>query len=132
MQSVPIYHHQSCECEFRSWRGVLDTSSCDEIFATGRWFSSVSSTFKTDRHDITEILLKVTLNITTPYPILHIPYITYTHSRYTSVYNNFFSGVSNLHAKNSGNPMSITADKTHLVTIWLITNIVDQSNDIYL
>ena len=70
-----------------------------------------------DRHDITEILLKVTLNITTPYPILHIPYITYTHSRYTSVYNNFFSGVSNLHAKNSGNPMSITADKTHLVTI---------------
>jgi hypothetical protein len=35
------------------------------IFATGRWFSpgpSVSSTNKTDRHDITEILLKVELN----------------------------------------------------------------------
>jgi hypothetical protein len=34
--------------------------------ATGRWFSPgtlVSSTKKTDRHDITEILLKVALNI---------------------------------------------------------------------
>ena len=33
---------------------------------TGRWFSPdtlVSSTDKTDCHDITEILLKVTLNI---------------------------------------------------------------------
>jgi hypothetical protein len=42
---------------------------------TGRWFSPgtpVSSTNKTDRHDIAEILLKVTLNtitlITNPYP----------------------------------------------------------------
>ena len=37
--------------------------------ATGRWFSPdipVSSTNKTDHHDITEILLKVALNITTP------------------------------------------------------------------
>ena len=36
--------------------------------ATGRWFSPgspVSSTNKTDRHDITEILLKVALNTTT-------------------------------------------------------------------
>ena len=34
--------------------------------AIGKWFSSgspVSSTNKTDRHDITEILLKVALNI---------------------------------------------------------------------
>ena len=41
---------------------------CDKVWqwlATGRWFStgpSVSSTNKTDRHEITEILLKVTLN----------------------------------------------------------------------
>jgi hypothetical protein len=52
----------------RSWRGVLDTTLCDEVcqwLATGWWFSlgtSVSSTDKTDRHDITEILLKVALN----------------------------------------------------------------------
>ena len=41
---------------------------CDQVsqwLATDRWFSSgppVSSTNKTDRHDITEILLKVALN----------------------------------------------------------------------
>jgi hypothetical protein len=36
-----------------------------QLLATGRWFSLdslVSSTNKTDRHDITEILLKVALN----------------------------------------------------------------------
>jgi hypothetical protein len=47
---------------------VLDTTLCDKVcqwLATGRWFSPcipVSSTNKTDRYDITEILLKVTLN----------------------------------------------------------------------
>jgi len=38
---------------------------------TGRWVSPgtpVSSTNKTDRHDITEILLKVALNTITPDP----------------------------------------------------------------
>ena len=54
-----------------SQRGVLDTTLCDEIcqwLTTGRWFStgtSVSSTNKTDCHDITEILLKVVLNTIT-------------------------------------------------------------------
>jgi hypothetical protein len=44
------------------------TTLCDKVcqrLATDRWFSPgspVSSTNKTDRHDITEILLKVTLN----------------------------------------------------------------------
>jgi hypothetical protein len=32
----------------------------------GQWFSPVSSTIKTDRHDITEILLKVALNTIKP------------------------------------------------------------------
>ena len=39
---------------------------CDQVcqsLAAGQWFSPVSSTNKTDRHDITEILLKVALNI---------------------------------------------------------------------
>jgi len=54
--------------EPRSWRGVLDTTLCDKVcqsLATGRWFSPgipVSSTNKTDPHDIGEILLKVALN----------------------------------------------------------------------
>ena len=44
------------------------TTLCDKVcqwLATGRWLSPglpVSSTNKTDRHDITEILLKVALN----------------------------------------------------------------------
>jgi hypothetical protein len=45
-----------------SWRGILDTTLYDNVcqwLATGRWFSPgtpVSSTNKTDRHDITEIV----------------------------------------------------------------------------
>ena len=53
----------SCEFKPRSWRGVLDTTLCDKVYlwlATGQW---VSSTNKIDHHDITEILLKVALNV---------------------------------------------------------------------
>jgi hypothetical protein len=56
------YHHR---------RGVLDTTLSDkdcQYLATGRWFSPgtpVSSTNKTDRSDITEILLKMALNTIT-------------------------------------------------------------------
>ena len=25
------YHHQGCEFESRSWRGVLDTTLCDKV-----------------------------------------------------------------------------------------------------
>ena len=55
-----------------SWWGVLYTALCDKVcqwLATGRWFSPgtpVSSTNKTDVHDITKILLKVALNTTNP------------------------------------------------------------------
>ena len=56
--------------------GVLDTTLCDKVcqwLAAGRWFSQgipASSTNETDRHDISEILLKVVLNtitMTTPF-----------------------------------------------------------------
>jgi hypothetical protein len=49
-------------------QGYRCTTLCDKIcqwLATGQWFSPgppVSSNNKTDRHDITEILLKVALN----------------------------------------------------------------------
>ena len=54
-----------------SWRGVLDTTLFDKVcswLATGLWFSlctPISSTNKTDCHDIIEMLLRVALNITT-------------------------------------------------------------------
>ena len=58
-------------------RGGLDIALCDNVWewlAAGRWFSPctpVSSANKTDRHDITEILLKAALNTTSicPYPL---------------------------------------------------------------
>jgi hypothetical protein len=29
--TISAYHHESCEFEFRSWRGVLDTTVCDKV-----------------------------------------------------------------------------------------------------
>jgi hypothetical protein len=61
----------SCECKYSSWWGALDTTLCDKVcqwLATDGWFSqgiSVSSTNKTDHHNIAEILLKVALNTIT-------------------------------------------------------------------
>ena len=68
--TISVYHHWH---DFKShlWRGVLDTTFCDEVcqwLAKGQWFSPgtlVSSTNKTDHYVITEILLKVALNIIT-------------------------------------------------------------------
>ena len=64
--------------------GVLDATLCDKVCqspAAGLWFSPcipVSFTNKTDRHDITEILLKVALNTITKsslYILLRSSYI---------------------------------------------------------
>ena len=63
--AISAYHHWSCGIEPRSWQCVLNTTLCDKVclwLATGRQFSLVSSTNKTDRHNISEILLKVALN----------------------------------------------------------------------
>ena len=60
---------------------VRCTTLCDKIcqgLAAGRWFSlgpPVSSTNKTDHHDITEILLKVVLNTIKP---TNQPYVSMT------------------------------------------------------
>ena len=66
--TISSYHHWSCELKPRTWRCVLDTTLCSEVcqwLVTGRWFSPgtpVPSTYKTNRHNIDEILLKVALN----------------------------------------------------------------------
>ena len=52
-------------------KGVLNTTLCDKVcqwLAASRWFSPgtpASSSYKTDCHDIIEILLKVALNTIT-------------------------------------------------------------------
>jgi hypothetical protein len=59
----------------RPWRGLLDTTLCNEFYkwlAVWRWFSpgtTVSTTYKTGRHEITEIWFDVALDtITQPWP----------------------------------------------------------------
>ena len=67
-------------------RGVLDTTLCDKVcqwLAAGPWFSPgslVSSINKTDRHNITEILLKVALNT-----------INQTNTSYSTLWTIFFA-----------------------------------------
>ena len=67
--TISAYHHYlSCAFEPRSWRGVLDTTLCYKVcqwLSAGRCFSPgtpIFSTNKTDRHVMTEILLKVALS----------------------------------------------------------------------
>ena len=72
-----IYNYLCNQClsplkfESRVLQGVLDTTLCDKVcrwLEVDRWFSTgtpISSANKTDRHDITEILLKVALNTIT-------------------------------------------------------------------
>ena len=69
-----IYNYlcNQCPSPLKSWVRISIrarcTVFCDKVYqwlATDRWFSPgppVSSTNKTDRHDITELLLKVALN----------------------------------------------------------------------
>ena len=59
-----------CLSPLKSWVQALfmarstwcNSNQVYQWLAIGRWFSPVSSTNKTDRHNITEILLKVVLN----------------------------------------------------------------------
>ena len=64
--AISVYHHWCCEFEPCSWRGVQHyVIKFVSDLQKGQWFSPgppVSSTKKTDRHDITEILLKVALS----------------------------------------------------------------------
>jgi hypothetical protein len=69
-----IYNYQCSQClsPLMLWVRISIRARCTTLWdkvcqwlAAGRWFSlcpPVSSTNKTDRHDITEILMKVALN----------------------------------------------------------------------
>ena len=62
--AISVYHHWCCEFESSSGRDVQHYV-IKFVSDFCQWFSpgpSVSSTNKTDRHDITEILLKMALN----------------------------------------------------------------------
>ena len=63
MQSVPII---TDVVSSNLDQGEVFNNMWLSLLMTGRWFSSVSSTNKTDSHNITEILLKVVLNTVKP------------------------------------------------------------------
>ena len=79
---INAYPHLSFEFESHSWRStnvyIHNTTLCDKVcqwLAASQWFSlrtQISSTNKTDRHDITEILLKVALITITLNSIFYI------------------------------------------------------------
>jgi hypothetical protein len=80
--AIGACHHYCCEFGSRSWRSVLKTTLCDNVcqsLVTGRWSFSVTlicSINKIDRHDITEILLKVALStINLNHKIIRFKYI---------------------------------------------------------
>jgi hypothetical protein len=55
--AISAYRQLKRELESRSWRGVLDTTLCDKVcewLASGYYVSPIN---KTDRHDITEIVI---------------------------------------------------------------------------
>ena len=55
-----------CTCSIQKWLHLNSNPMClvlkMSLLAKGQWHSPVSSSNKTDHHDITEILLKVALN----------------------------------------------------------------------
>jgi len=61
--AISAYHHWWCEFESRSRLGVQHNVI---KFVSDSPGTTVSSTNKTDSHDITEILLKVAINSITP------------------------------------------------------------------
>jgi hypothetical protein len=71
---------------------AMCTTLCDKVcqwLPTGRWFSPgspVSSTNKTDRHDIAEILLKVTLNTIKQTTNIYIDFCSYKLRFYSDIF----------------------------------------------
>ena len=55
-------HAQLCKLQKGCTRLAVASDKVYQLLAHGRWFSPASFTTKTGRHDIAEILLKVTLN----------------------------------------------------------------------
>ena len=66
--AISDYHVETRSGEVYSIQHSVIKFVSDTLVLAGRWFSTctlVSSTNKTDRHNITEILLKVALNTIT-------------------------------------------------------------------
>ena len=74
---MTITHDEKIYCE------TVYNVLCTPFLQAGRWFPSgtpVSSNNKTDRHDITEMLLKVALNTITLFLFLQVPCSRHSYS----------------------------------------------------
>jgi hypothetical protein len=126
-------HHQRYTQEklVPSLNIVLDTTLYDRVC---EWLATVSSTNKTDRHDITEILLNVSLNTIalTPYVFFSLntyyfqPYFFFNHLLYSKMWLklgndstiSFQSTTPNFHSiasLHNSTPLNLLA---HAATIW--------------
>ena len=91
--AISSYHH-CCEFEPRSWRGVLDTL-CDKSSSFTYNRLVIFSTNKTDRHNITKILLKVALNtINQPTWQHQMKYRTWKHRTQHITFINFIFSIT--------------------------------------
>jgi hypothetical protein len=61
MTNTAWVRSQFCKFQKRCTRLAAANDKAYQLLAHGRWFSPTSSTTKTGRHDIAEILLKVAL-----------------------------------------------------------------------
>ena len=94
--AISTNHHWSCEFESCSWQVYLIQHFVIKFcqwLAAGGCFSPgipVSSTNKTDCHDIIEILLKVALNITN---LIHQRMLALTFSKYKAIQTVYYPSV---------------------------------------
>ena len=107
-------------------QGVLDTTLCDKVcqwLATCRWFSlgtPVSSTNKTDHHDITEILLKGALNTLTLIWVWNGPYLA-TLLYYTIIFSRTGEKLSTEKQDSEENQCVICSVRYLIIFLWLVT-----------
>ena len=85
MKIIPNTRRMNWICKLQKGRIRLASASdkVDQLLAHGRWFSPgtpASSTTKTGRHDIAEILLEVALNTTKSINELYIYVFIRVHS----------------------------------------------------
>jgi hypothetical protein len=130
----PLKLFESC-----SWDSVLYTTLCDKVcqwLTTGQWFSPgilVSSTNKTVRHDITEILLKVALRtkISNPHHWQHHfngYYITYIYTcKHTFLY--IFISSKQLNQIKWKKPLTCCKSLTNFITLCCIVENTSHGRD---
>ena len=83
-----------------------------QLLAQGRWFSPASSTTKTDRHDIAEILLKVALN--SKIQKFHLSFIFLALLIFAQIFSDHFSSAASFASIYSSLALNFTTMSTNV------------------